>query len=97
LLILTQRNQGQVLAQAAGPVEDVDEQDGLLAPAAPHLGVEVFDRKQAQLAAVFGALGQGVAVPGQVLGLEALVQVFEGGNRHKATPKIRPQGCAATG
>nr|GFC26512.1 hypothetical protein [Tanacetum cinerariifolium] len=86
---LQQPHQSQVIAEAAGLLEDVDKQDGLLAYAAPNLGVEILYRVEAQAKAVFGALGQGVAVAGQVLGLAALVQGFESGASHRLYPKLR--------
>ena len=61
----------------------MDEEDGVFAGAAPDLGVEILYRVEAQAEAVFGALGQGVAVVGQVLGLAALVQGFESGASHE--------------
>ncbi len=55
----------------------MDEQDVLLAAAAPDFGVEARHRIQRQVEAVFLALGQAGAVPGKVLGLVALVQGFK--------------------
>ena len=72
-------HQAEVVAQPGGLLEDVDEEDGFLAAAAPDFGVKACYRIQRQVEAVFLALGQAVAVPGEVLGLAALVQGFEVG------------------
>ena len=73
---------GKVFAQASGLLKNVDKKDMLFAPAAPGFSIEALHVIKRELEAVFLALGQALAVPGEVLGLKALVQGFEIGDGH---------------
>jgi len=72
-------HQAQVVAQPGGLLENVDEENVLLATAAPDFGIKARYRIQRQLKAVFAALGQTGAVPDEVLGLVALVILLTAG------------------